>query len=183
MVKNVYWSSCKVSGHSYQILMKVEFPRPTLEKHSKIGFHENPCIGSRAVPCGRADGQRDIRKLTVAFRNFANVPTNDEEFSLQLFSWNISKENSARYDHKCTYVSCKVPVFLVRFLDRFSKNTKLQNFMKICPVVAEFYHEVGQMDMTKLAAAFRNFRNALTMLTLFQTGLIKERTVDNIVKL
>jgi hypothetical protein len=65
--------------------MKVEFPRQTLEKHSKIGFHENPCIESRAVPCRRAYGQRDITKLTVAFRNFANAPKNDEEFSLQPF--------------------------------------------------------------------------------------------------
>jgi len=55
--------------------------------------------------------------------------------------------------------------------------------MKICPVVAEFYHKDGQMYMTKLVAAFRNFTNAPTILTLFQTGLIKERTVDNIVKI
>ena len=26
------------------------------------------------VPCGRRDGQRDTKKVTVAFRNFANVP-------------------------------------------------------------------------------------------------------------
>jgi len=38
MVKNVYWYSCKVC-QSCQILMKVEFPRQTLEKHSKIGFN------------------------------------------------------------------------------------------------------------------------------------------------
>jgi len=55
--------------------------------------------------------------------------------------------------------------------------------MKICPVVAKFYHEDGQIDMTKLAAAFRSFTNAPTILTLFQTGLIKERTVDNIMKI
>jgi len=55
--------------------------------------------------------------------------------------------------------------------------------MKICPVVAEFYNEGGEMDMTKLVAAFRNFTNAPTILTLFQTGLIKYRKVDNIVKI
>jgi hypothetical protein len=31
--------------------------------------------------------------------------------------------------------------------------------------------------------AFRNFMNAPTILTLFQTGVVKERTVDNTVKL
>ena len=39
------------------------------------------------------------------------------------------------------------------------------------------------MDMTKLVTVFRNSTDALTILTLFQTGLIKERTVDNIVKI
>ena len=47
--------------------------------------------------------------------------------------------------------------------------------MKICPVGAEFYHADGHMDMKKLAAAFRNFMNAPTILTLFQTGFIKEK--------
>jgi len=41
-------------------------------KYSNIKFHENPYIGSRAVPCGRTD----MTKLAVAFRNFANAPEN-----------------------------------------------------------------------------------------------------------
>jgi hypothetical protein len=43
-------------------------------------FHENPSSGSRVVPWGR-DGRRVrhtyMTKLTVAFRNFGNVPKND----------------------------------------------------------------------------------------------------------
>jgi hypothetical protein len=33
-----------------------------------------PIGGGRAVPCGRHDGQTDMTKRTVAFRNFANAP-------------------------------------------------------------------------------------------------------------
>jgi len=31
-------------------------------------------VGAGGVPCGRAEGQTDTTKLTVAFRNFANAP-------------------------------------------------------------------------------------------------------------
>ena len=57
-------------------------------------------------------------------------------------------------------------VILVRFqwnldcLDRFSKNTQIQNFMKLRRMGAEFFHADGQTDMTKLTVAFRNFTNA-----------------------
>ena len=39
-------------------------------KNSLIIFHENPCSGSRDVPCGRAE----MTKLAVAVRNFVNAP-------------------------------------------------------------------------------------------------------------
>jgi hypothetical protein len=57
--------------------------------------------------------------------------------------------------------SCKVPFILVRFklnmsfMERFSKNTQISNFMKIRSLAAEF-HVDGQTDM-KLIVAFRNF--------------------------
>jgi len=64
----------------------------------------------------------------------------------------------------------KVPVMLVRFylnmnfLNRFSKNIHVPNFMKIRPVGAELFHADGQAHrqtyMTKLIIAFRNFVNA-----------------------
>jgi hypothetical protein len=50
------------------------------------------------------------------------------------------------------------------FFDRVSKNPQIQNFMKIHPVEAELFYEHkqidGQIDITKLIVAFRNFANA-----------------------
>jgi len=57
--------------------MKLDLYQQIFEKYPNIKFHENPCSGSRTVPCGRTDGQTDMTKLIVAFRNFANAPKND----------------------------------------------------------------------------------------------------------
>jgi len=46
------------------------------------------------------------------------------------------------------------------FLDRFSKNTPISDFMKIRLVGAELFHADGHRDMTKLMVAFRSFANA-----------------------
>jgi hypothetical protein len=61
--------------------------------------------------------------------------------------------------------SCKVPVIFVRFssnlafLDRFSKNPHMSNFIKIRPVEAELFHADGQTDrrtgVTKLIVSSR----------------------------
>jgi hypothetical protein len=65
--------------------------------------------------------------------------------------------------------ACTVPVILVRFwgnlnfLDIFSKNTQISNFIKILPDGVEFFHADGRTDrrtdVMKLMVAFRNFAN------------------------
>ena len=56
-----------------------------------------------------------------------------------------------------------LPDFNETFLDNFSKNTKISNFVKIHPVEDELYHadiENGRADPTKLIVASRNFAKA-----------------------
>ena len=51
MIKNVYWSSCKVTV----ILMKLEFSRKIFE-NTEIKFHEKTYSGIRVVPSGQTAG-------------------------------------------------------------------------------------------------------------------------------
>ena len=55
MMKNVYWSSCKVPVILIQFLMKLENSRQFFEKSSNIKYSENTSSGIR-VPCGETDG-------------------------------------------------------------------------------------------------------------------------------
>jgi len=54
----VYSSSLHVSSNQVLIIRRVNCIN--FEKYPKIIFHENPCGGSRTVPCGRTDGQTDM---------------------------------------------------------------------------------------------------------------------------
>jgi hypothetical protein len=59
-------------------------------------------------------------------------------------------------------VCVKYPLFLSDwiFLDRFSKNIQMSNFMNICPVEANLFQADRWTDMTKLIVTFHNFSNA-----------------------
>jgi hypothetical protein len=83
------------------------------------------------------------------------------------FARNIShsKKNSARCNQKSTKAfmwstrySCPVLMKLY-FLDKFSKNNQISNFIKIRPLGTELFRADGQKD-TKLIVAFRNYTNA-----------------------
>jgi hypothetical protein len=58
--------------YSCQILMKLGSSREIFETYSYTKFHENPSCGIRVAARGRAD----MKKLTVAFPNFANASKN-----------------------------------------------------------------------------------------------------------
>ena len=66
-------------------------------------------------------------------------------------------------------IHAKYPLFSsdfnknLNFLDRFSENTQISNFMKIRPVEAELFHANGQMDRHDEANSrfFRNFEKTL----------------------
>jgi hypothetical protein len=77
--------------------------------------------------------------------------------SLQIFVWVFFILRITERDviKNVYWVSCKVPIFIVRFelnsnfLDRFSKSSQISNLMKICPVGAEQFHsDGGQKDVT-----------------------------------
>jgi len=47
--------------YSCQILKKLELTRQIFEKYPNIKFHENSSGGSRVVPCGPSDGEKDMQ--------------------------------------------------------------------------------------------------------------------------
>jgi hypothetical protein len=57
--------------------MKLEFSRQIFEKRSNIKVHQNQSPGGRGG--GMQDRQKDMTKLTVTSRNFANEPEVSEK--------------------------------------------------------------------------------------------------------
>jgi hypothetical protein len=71
MIKNVYWSSCKVPD-TCPSLMKLEFSGQIFKKYPNIKRQENPSSGSRVVPYRKTD----MSNLIVMFRNFVKESKN-----------------------------------------------------------------------------------------------------------
>ena len=51
----------------------------------------------------------------------------------------------------------------LNFLNRFMKNTRIPNFMKIHPVGAQLFHVDGQTDVMKLIVALHSYVKCLKM--------------------
>jgi hypothetical protein len=74
--------------------MKLEFSGLNSETWANINFRGIPSSGSRVVQRKQTarqedrhrqiEGRRDMTKLIVAFRNFANAPTNKKLHNFQL---------------------------------------------------------------------------------------------------
>jgi hypothetical protein len=62
LIKNAYWSSCKVPSYYCQIELRQIF-----KIYSNIIFHENPSSGSRVVPCGQTDRHDEVNSHSWQF--------------------------------------------------------------------------------------------------------------------
>jgi hypothetical protein len=57
--------------------MKLEFSQQMFAKDSNINLKKTPLVGVELfLADGQTDGETDVTRLTVAFRNFANSPKN-----------------------------------------------------------------------------------------------------------
>jgi len=72
-ILNVHRSSCEVRVVLWDCNETWIFWTDFRKILKKNNFQENPSNGSRIVPWGRMDGRTDMKKLTVAFRSFANA--------------------------------------------------------------------------------------------------------------
>jgi len=79
-----------------RILMKLEFSGHIFEKYSNIIFDESPSSGSRVVPCGQTDGQKDRRKKQILILRKRIMPTVSFSCSLDVsttvnkkYGWNL----------------------------------------------------------------------------------------------
>jgi len=84
--------------------MKLEFSQKILKKYSNIKVHENPFTGRQCCSM-QTDTTKltDTMKLTAAFRNFANAPTNmnpRSEYSLWQSMRHLAQETALQnYQH------------------------------------------------------------------------------------
>ena len=88
--------------------MKLEFSCQIFEKYSNVKFHENPSSGSRVVQYERTtEGQTDMTKLIVAFRNFASAPK--QQFSLSVDNARLSIPRMPAIDTHAEYLMLIFP--------------------------------------------------------------------------
>jgi len=108
-------------------------------------------------------------------------------FSLQLLSETFLSLRSGWDMIKNVYWSLwKVPIILVRFkwnlnfLNRFSKNTQISNFLKFYPVGAGFFHVYRWMDRHDFAILWTCLKNGVkwSSYELKTTRVLKKRYLE-----
>ena len=74
MVKNLYWSSCKIPFIAVGSKGNLNFLDRFSKNTQRSGFMKILTVGAELF---RADGRTSMTKLIVAFSNFANAPKID----------------------------------------------------------------------------------------------------------
>ena len=74
MIKNEHWSLCKSVRYSCLILITLEFSPQIVEKFSNTKLYGNSPLGTELFEADRRTDEKDMTKITVVFRNFANAP-------------------------------------------------------------------------------------------------------------
>jgi hypothetical protein len=83
MVINVPWPSCKATVTLVRLEWKLNFINRVLKSTQIPNFTKIPPVGGELL---HADGQTDMTKLIVAFRNFREAPKPGQ--NIQRYSFN-----------------------------------------------------------------------------------------------
>ena len=86
--------------------MKLEFSRQSFEKYSNTEFNDSPSNGCRVVPCRQTD--RDLLKLTVLCRNFADFPKIFNKYFENVAHFTFSDMKRANQNCSIGEIECKL---------------------------------------------------------------------------
>ena len=122
-----------------KIWWNVNFFVEVFEKNPNTKFNENLSSGSRVVPFGRSDIGTDLKKITIAFRNFAKKRLKMLEIFVIFVTNNAAsrsnsclivriRKNATNFCHICDQQCC----ITVKFLSNCEDKKNATNFCHIC---------------------------------------------------